>query len=344
MDLANGEPDPRLLPDLQALAHRVTLGHVGYRDGGPCPALLDLGRDRLAADGVHGELTVTSGALDAVERGLAARLAPGDTVALEEPVWSNIRDLVLACGYRITPVAVDGDGPDPAELDRALAAGARAFIVTGRGQNPTGAAVDAARADALREVIGAHPGVFVIEDDHWAELSQVPLHPVATAAQRWLFVRSTSKPYGPDLRCALVAADGDTKARLQGRMALAHGWVSNILQHFVIAAWEDPDAAAAVERARRIYIERQAAMREALAAQGITAFGHTGLNLWVPVSDETAAVIALRDAGYAVAPGRAYTQRGLQGIRISTGRLDPALAPRIAEVIASATGPAAPPV
>ncbi len=344
LDLLSGEPDPELLPDLAALKPRVEVGGGDYRNGGPCPDLLDLARARFAADGVHGEFTVTSGALDAFERGLAARCAPGDTVAVEEPTWANGRDLLLAAGYHIVPVAVDAEGPLPAELDEALTRGARAFILTARGQNPTGAAVTAERAAALREVVAAHPGVFTIEDDHWAELSRTPLHRVADAAEHWMFVRSVSKPYGPDLRCALVAADADTKARVQGRMAVSHGWVSHILQHFVIAAWADEGVTALVEHAGRRYAERQSALREALAAHGIDAFGRSGLNLWVPVADETTAVVSLRDAGYAVAPGRSYTLRGQQAIRVSTARLDPELAPAVAEAVAAATGPASPPV
>ncbi|GAA1675010.1 aminotransferase class I/II-fold pyridoxal phosphate-dependent enzyme [Glycomyces endophyticus] len=343
-DLVSGEPDTALLPDLGSLKPHVEIPPGNYRDGGPCPDLLDLARDRFAADGVHGELTVTSGALDAFERGLAARLEPGDTVAVEEPTWANGRDLLLSAGYQVAPVAIDGDGPVAAELDAVLASGARAFILTSRGQNPTGAAVSAERAAALRAVIAAHPGVFVVEDDHWAELSRTPLHFVADAAEHWMFVRSVSKPYGPDLRTALVAADPDTKARVQGRMALGHGWVSRILQHFVIAAWTDDDVAAAVRHAGAVYAERQAALREALAARGIDVWGRSGLNLWVPVADETAAVVSLRDSGYAVAPGRGFSFRGAQAIRVSTARLDPAHAPAVAEAIAYASGPAAPPV
>ncbi|MEU6861493.1 aminotransferase class I/II-fold pyridoxal phosphate-dependent enzyme [Glycomyces sp. NPDC046736] len=343
-DLVSGEPDPELLPDLADLKPRVEISHGNYRDGGPCPELLDLARDRFAADGVHGELTVTSGALDAFERGLAARLEPGDTVAVEEPTWSNGRDLLLSAGYQVVPVAIDGEGPVPDDLDAALAAGARACIITARGQNPTGAAVSAERAAALREVIAVHPGVFVVEDDHWGELSRLPLHSVADAAEHWLFVRSTSKPYGPDLRCAVIAADPDTKARLQGRMALGHGWVSGILQHFVIAAWNDDAVTAQVARAGQIYDERQGALRDALAAHGIEVWGRSGLNVWIPVADETAAVVSLRDAGYAVAPGRAFSLHGAQGIRICTSRLDPAAAPAVAEAVARASGPASPPV
>ncbi|MFB9660714.1 aminotransferase class I/II-fold pyridoxal phosphate-dependent enzyme [Glycomyces mayteni] len=343
-DLVSGEPDPALLPDLSLLRGKVEISGGNYRDGGPCPDLLDLARDRFAADGVRGELTVASGALDAFERGLAARLEPGDTIAIEEPTWASGRDLLLAAGYQVAPIAIDGEGPLPGQLDTALASGARAFILTSRGQNPTGATVSAERAQQLRDVIARHRGVFVIEDDHWAELSQTPLHFVADAADRWMFVRSVSKPYGPDLRTALVAADADTKARVQGRMALGHGWVSRLLQHFVIAAWTDDGVAETIRRAGRTYVERQTALREALAARGIATWGTSGLNLWVPVADETAAVVSLRDAGYAVAPGRGFSFHGDQGIRVSTARLEPDAAPAVADAIAYASGPAAPPV
>ncbi|WP_353895346.1 aminotransferase class I/II-fold pyridoxal phosphate-dependent enzyme [Glycomyces tritici] len=344
LDLVSGEPDPDLLPDLAALMPRVEIAPGNYRDGGPCPDLLDLARDRFADDGVRGDLTVTSGALDAFERGLAARLEPGDTVAVEEPTWSNGRDLLLSAGYQVTPVAIDGEGPLPDELAAALAGGAKAFILTSRGQNPTGAAVSAERAAALREVITRHSDVFVIEDDHWGELSQVPLHFVADAADRWMFVRSVSKPYGPNLRCALVAADADTKARVQGRMQIGHGWVSRILQHFVIAAWTDETVEECVAAAGRVYAERQGALREALAVRGIDVWGRSGLNVWVPVADETAAVVGLRDARFAVAPGRAYSFHGHQGIRVSTARLDPSLAEAVADAVAQSSGPASPPI
>ena len=74
------------------------------------------------------------------------------------------------------------------------------------------------------------------------------------------------------------------------------------------------------------------------------AWGRSGLNVWVPVADETAAVVALRDAGFAVAPGRAYSFHGHQGIRISTPRLDPKLADAVAEAVAQSSGPASPPI
>src|SRR5690606_27188391 len=89
-DLSSGEPDPRLLPDLAPHLRRLARHRVpaGYADAGPVPELVTLARDRLAADGVpvaDAAVTVTGGALDGIERLLAAHLHPGDKVAVEDP-------------------------------------------------------------------------------------------------------------------------------------------------------------------------------------------------------------------------------------------------------------------
>src|SRR5690606_33172850 len=99
----------------------------------------------------------------------------------------------------------------------ALAAGVSAVVVTSRAHNPTGASVSAERAARLRRVLADAADVLVIEDDHAAELAEVPLSTVVSHGRPWAFVRSLSKPYGPDLRIAVVAGDAATIARLEGR-------------------------------------------------------------------------------------------------------------------------------
>ncbi|HYN94836.1 MAG TPA: aminotransferase class I/II-fold pyridoxal phosphate-dependent enzyme [Pilimelia sp.] len=347
-DVSAGEPDPRLLPDYGAQLHALAgaaAAPVGYRGGGPVAELVELARARLAADGVpaDGPIGITSGALDGIERLLVSHLRPGDRVAVEDPGWANLLDLVAALGLVAQPVPVDDDGPTEAGLRRALVAGVRAVVVTARAHNPTGATVTADRSAALRAVLAGQPDVLVIEDDHAAELATAPLHTLAGATGTWAFVRSVSKPYGPDLRLAVLAGDEATVARVTGRMRLAGGWVSTLLQRLVAGLWSDLAVTGQVAAARDSYAHRRGALLTALADRGLPARGRTGINVWVPVPDETRAVTGLRDLGYAVAPGSLYRLASPPGIRITVSPLDPAgiepLADAVARALATAAGP-----
>jgi DNA-binding transcriptional MocR family regulator len=341
-DLSTGEPDPRLLPGLGPHLRRLAgtaATPAGYRDAGMVPELAALAHDRLAADGVPmagAGLTVTSGALDGIERLLGAHLRPSDPVAVEDPGWAHLLDLIAALGLRPVGVPVDDDGPTVAGLRRALTAGARAAVVTTRAHNPTGAALTGDRAAALRAVLADHPGTLLVEDDHAGELAGVPLHPLAGATAAWAFVRSVSKPYGPDLRLAVLAGDEATVARVEGRMRVGARWVATLLQHLVVTLWRDERVAAGVAAARDSYGRRRAALRAALAERGLPARGRTGINVWVPVPDETRAVAALREAGYAVAPGALYRLASGPGIRITVSPLDDADVPALADAVAVA--------
>lgn len=325
LDLSAGEPDPGLLPPLGPRLRRIAAQPgATYRSGGPLPELLDLARQRLAGDGVPmrgAGLAVTGGALDGIERVLSAHLRPGDWVAVEDPGWANLLDLVAALGLKPQPMPVDDDGPTTEGMRAALAAGARAVVVTSRAQNPTGAAVGAARARDLRRILHEHPEVLVVEDDHAAELAQVALHPLAASTSSWAFLRSVSKPYGPDLRTAVLAGDEATVARVEGRLRLGTGWVSTLLQRTVVELWRDPAVSRIVERARQEYAMRRDGLRGALAAHGLSAHGRTGINVWVPVTDETAVVARLRDRGYAVAPGSLYRLTTAPAIRVTVSPL-----------------------
>lgn len=342
IDLSAGEPDPQLLPQYGNALQQVATSPVNYAHGGPLPELLDLARTRLAADGLRADadLTVTGGALDAIDRLLSAHLRPGDRVAVEDPGWANLYDLLSALGLRPIGMPIDDEGPTPGGLRKAIAAGANAVIITTRAQNPTGAALSHQRAADLRQILTAHPDLLTIEDDHAAELSADKPHLIAGATNAWAFVRSTSKPYGPDLRLAIVAGDPTTVARVAGRMRIGAGWVSTVLQRMVIALWRDPHTTALVARAGTTYTARRDALRQALAQRGITAYGRTGLNIWVPVADETHAVTVLRDRGYAVAAGSGYRLGSPPGIRITTSQLDLADVPAVAAAIAEASTPA----
>lgn len=341
-DLADGSPDPRLLPAFDDALARLAgnpswrTGH-GYDTAGPLPELLDHARQRLTADGVpDGQLTVTSGALDGIERTLAAHLAPGDRVAVEDPGWSNLLDLLTALRLEPVTMPVDDDGPTIVGLRNALASDISAVVITSRAQNPTGAAVTADRADVLAGLLAEHPDLLVIEDDHAAELSEQPLIPLVGATRNWAFLRSVSKPYGPDLRLAVLAADDTTAERVAGRQRLGAGWVSTVLQHLVLELWRDASVSKLIDGARREYAQRRDGLRAALAERGVAASGRSGINVWIPVTDETAALTRLRDDGWVAAPGAAYRIDSPPGLRLTVSRLDQADLAPLAHAVADA--------
>ncbi|WP_422741030.1 aminotransferase class I/II-fold pyridoxal phosphate-dependent enzyme [Micromonospora sp. WMMD754] len=342
-NLSAGHPDPRLLPPLgphlAALAAEVGTP-TGYAEAAVLPELAAVARDRFAADGVPAaDLTVTGGALDGIERLLAAHLRPGDAVAVEDPGWANLLDLVAALGLRTVGVPVDDEGPTEPGVRAALAAGVRALVVTSRAQNPTGAAVSADRAAALRTLLAGRADLLLIEDDHAAELARVPLHPLAGATATWAFVRSVSKPYGPDLRLAVLAGDEATVARVAGRARVGAGWVSTVLQRLVLSLWRDPATADLVRRAADSYDRRRDGLVAALAARGVAAHGRTGINVWVPVPDETVAVTALRDAGWSVAPGSPYRIAAAPAVRVTVSSLDEGELSVLADALVGALRP-----
>lgn len=342
-DVASGNPDPALLPSLaQAFAAAAEQGDrepVLYGDDPLEPELARIARAALDADSVpQGPLAVAFGSLDAIERVLAAHLKPGDTVAVEDPGWGSLLDLIPALGLRMAAVAVDDEGPLVDDVRRALAAGARALVVTDRAQNPTGAVVSAARARALRAVLEEYPQILLIEDDHGHGIVDLPLHPLAGAARNWAFVRSVAKAYGPDLRLAVLTGDPVTVDRVHGRQRLGPGWVSRLVQRAVVRLWSDgaldPTAVAAA------YGHRRDLLLAALAERGVEAHGRSGLNVWVPVPDETGAVARLLHAGWAVAPGARFRMNAPPGIRITVSTLAPDEITPLAHAVATAVGPA----
>ncbi|HYU24200.1 MAG TPA: aminotransferase class I/II-fold pyridoxal phosphate-dependent enzyme, partial [Thermoanaerobaculia bacterium] len=152
---------------------------------------------------------------------------------------------------------------------------------------------------------------------------------------RWAVVRSVSKSLGPDLRVALLAGDAATIARVEGRQTLGIRWVSHLLQTLVAALWRDKRVQRQLARAERTYAERRRALLAALSARGIEALGVSGLNVWIPLPEESAAVQALMRKGWAVKAGERYRIRSEPAIRVTTAALDPADAVRFADDLAS---------
>ncbi|MEU1820599.1 aminotransferase class I/II-fold pyridoxal phosphate-dependent enzyme [Streptomyces roseifaciens] len=341
-DLAGGHPDPAFLPELVPPVH-VARGSRSHRAAPRLGRLEELTRAWYERDGVpSAHVTFAHSALDCVARLLSTELRPGDAVAMEDPGYHHLLDLVPALGLRIVPVRVDDEGMRPEDLRAAVRGGVRAVICSPRAQNPYGGCFSAARRDALAAVLAEAPDVLVVENDYTAEICGAPLHSLTAGGRlaRWAQVRTVTKHLGPDLRWAALACDATTLARHDGRLLLTSGWVSHVLQAAVAGLLADPGARALVDEARAAYAVRREALIGELARRGISAHGGGGLNVWVPVRDEAAVVNGLRSCGWWVAAGARFRIGAGPGVRITTADLSPVEAERLAADFAAVLGEA----
>jgi DNA-binding transcriptional MocR family regulator len=321
-DLATGNPDPELLPPLDDAVARLDRRPRAHPFSSKTDRLVARAEASFAADGIAtAALAVVAGALDGVERVLTAHLAPGDVVAVEDPAFFRTLDLLRALGLVPAPVAIDDEGPRPDELERALAAGATALILTPRWQNPFGARLSAGRTAELTPVLDLYEDVLVIEDDYGGLIAEEPAQSVASGRKRWATVRSASKAFGADLRLAVMTGDHATIARVEGRQLLATGWVSHILQELVADLWTDPAVTERIEHAASTYNARRTGLLEALAARGIDGHGASGLNVWIPVAEEAATVAGMLQRGWAVTAGERWRLHSGPAIRITISTL-----------------------
>jgi DNA-binding transcriptional MocR family regulator len=339
-DLASGNPDPHLLPELTPALRRIEPPRQLYGGDPADPQLLELAQAEFADVGIDAEnLVVVSGALDGIERALAAQLRPGDLVAVEDPGFAGLFDLLRAGGYALRPVAIDSEGMVPTALAEALDDGASAVIVNPRGQNPTGASLDAERAEALRGVLDRAPGVMVLEDDHLGPIAGAPRLTLTAGRQRWAAARSLAKSLGPDLRLAVLAGDPHTISRVRGRQAVGPGWVSHLLQRAAVELMVDDEVSDFLAQVAETYTERRETFVAALAKHDIESEAPSGLNVWIPVPDETSIVQALREQGWAVAPGAPFRLQAGPAIRVTISSLELDESPPLAAAIAGALQP-----
>ena len=338
-DLATGNPDPELLPPPASALAGLDPRSRAEPDRNKLERLVARADAHFAADGIPTPaLAIVAGALDGVERALTAHLAPGDRVAVEDPAFIRVLDLLRALGLVPLPCAVDDSGMKAAELEATIAAGAKAVVLTPRWQNPFGACLTDERTAELRQVLDRHEQLLVIEDDHAGLIATEPPLSVAAGRARWATVRSVSKAFGADFRLAVMTGDRATLGRVEGRQLLGTGWVSHILQELVANLWTDPLVEAGLPETANVYAARRLLLVDALATRGIAAHGASGLNVWIPVVEEATTVAAMLQRGWAIAAGERWRLHSGPAVRITTSTLRPEETDAVADDLADILG------
>jgi len=343
-DLSTGVPDHELLPDLTATLRRLgaelRLREIrlttSYLDEPVLPGLEAHLREHWPY--AVQQLTVVDGALDALDRIVRAHVRFGDRVLVENPTFPPILDLVDSAGATAVPLTLDRQGIVPASLAQGLSSGALMVILQPRAHNPTGVSMTARRASELATLLADHPAVTIVEDDHAADITSAPVVSLGCFLPgRTVRIRSFAKSLGPDLRLAAVGGPASVLAPVVDRRMLGPGWSSRLLQHILLDLLTAPSTAVLLETARSEYARRRLALLAALAQEGAVASADDGINLWLEVADERAAMVALAAHGVAVAPGAPFEAAPLpvDHVRVTVGLVRDGF-PALAAILADA--------
>jgi DNA-binding transcriptional MocR family regulator len=324
LDLSTGTPDPELLPALGPALSRVSMraGTVSYLDQPVIPELETVLRATWSYE--VEAVTVVDGALDGLSRAMEIAVRFGDKVVVEDPGFPPIFDLLDHFGAVRVPVGLDEDGMRPDLLEEALKLRPTVVVLQPRAQNPTGRSLTKDRAQQLAQIIRRSHNAseaIVIEDDHSGEISAArDVSLGGWIPEQVLHIRSFSKSHGPDLRIAAIGGPTELIEQLVARRILGPGWTSRMLQTMLHDLLTDSTSVSEVNDARRVYRARQRRLSEALAANGVALPPSDGINTWLRVADERAAVVQLAAAGIRVAAGTAFQATQAGGfVRVTAG-------------------------
>lgn len=342
LDLSTGTPDVDLLPDIGPALSATGANRMAstYHDTAMVPELAAYLRSSWPFR--PGALTVVDGALDALDRVGREIVRLGDRVLVENPTFPPTLDLLERLGAEPVPLPLDAAGVRPDALEAAVAANQpSAVFLQPRAHNPTGASMTRERARELAEIVSGAPDVIVVEDDHAGDIAvgaDVSLGQFLP--DRTVHVRSYSKSHGPDLRIAALGGAAEVVEAVADRRLLGPGWTSRLLQDVLVHLLTSPTGRLQIDRARQTYAARQAAFAVALADNGVDVAAGDGINVWVPVADERAALVTLAAAGLKVAPGSPFVVAPLPDgdhIRVTLSMPDRRIA-EVASRVADAAG------
>jgi 2-aminoadipate transaminase len=272
-------------------------------------------RQRLAQPG--DDLLITNGcqqALDLIGRVL---VRPGDTVALEDPVYPGLKSLLSGMGAQLAGIPVGPEGVDLGILERVLRERPRFLVVTSNFQNPTGATLPLAARRALLDAARA-AGVPIVENDAYGELrytgqSLPPLKQLDESGGT-ILLRSFSKISFPGLRVGWALGPKALIDRLRHAKEAADLHTDQLSQAVLLEFVESGRLEAHRARVLRAGAERLAATlegcREFLPAAARCTRPEGGMNVWLRLPEPLDAAALLpraRKEGVAYLPGHYFT-------------------------------------
>lgn len=258
------------------------------------------------------EVLVTAGAQNALWLTVHSLFGgKGGDVAMEEPGYPELRNLVRQQGLTIHAIPVDQEGM---QIDR-IPKGVKAVFVTPSHQAPTGATMSMARRRALLERAEAEDFV-VIEDDYDFQMSYTsPALPALRSLDqrgRVIYVGSFSKSIFPGLRLGYLTADARVVEHARAMRTLSERHPPGLTQRTVAYFLSEGHYNSHARRMRMRMARRNEVLREALAEHGLTpalerAVGGTTLWLKGPRGvDADQLAVDLREKSVLIEPGSSF--------------------------------------
>ncbi len=260
-----------------------------YAYGGGLPALREALAQHLALtrsiDCDPEQIIITEGSHQAIDLTTRILGEAGETAWVEDPGYWGARTILQANGLRTVHLPVDEEGM---RLPDTVGTPPRFIFVTPSHQYPLGPVMSLTRRRQLLAV-ARQSGSWIIEDDYDSEFRHQG-EPIAAMQglvedAPVLYVGTFSKTMFPALRLGfLVLPEAIASQAMPSIIEMMRG--GHRLEQLTMAAFmENGQFSRHLGRMRRLYRERQAALREALATHlGIeheVLGGHSGLHLTV---------------------------------------------------------------
>lgn len=185
------------------------------------------------------DIVSTAGCMNAISYCLMAITKPGDTIAVESPVYFGTLRFAQSIGIKVIELPTDPHtGVDPDDVKRALQKhNVKACFFVTNFSNPLGYCMPDEQKEALVKLLSMH-GVPLIEDDLYGDIyfGQQRPRPCKSFDEEGnvLWCSSVSKTLAPGYRVGWVAASEKYKEKIK-RLKLYHSITSPTMQQAAIA-------------------------------------------------------------------------------------------------------------
>ncbi len=270
----------------------------------------------LSAD----QLLVTSGCQEAISLCLQAVTRPGDTIAVESPVFYGTLQVIEALGLKALEIPTHPEtGISPQALAQALSRWpVRACLLSPTVSNPLGSVMPDSHKQQVLQIL-AEKDLPLVEDDVFGELHFGQRRPRAIKAWdrdgRVLWCSSVSKTLDPDLRVGWVSA-GRYHSRVASLKFVSTMASPGLLQSAVADHLARGGFERHLRQIRSYYRGRRdrmiALIRELFPAETRHTRPSGGFLLWLQLPEECDTMVLYQralEAGISIAPGPLFSAR-----------------------------------